>query len=89
MPAPTIFGVEGREVDGFCDWQFASMRAVCVWSRGHWIGVWQAHLEAIRELFRTESDTLEGAAASLELWLRLWLTSLGEALGLELRERKP
>ena len=101
MPAPPIFGVEGRRAATYLiDYEIGPGRAVIVdrerfdqnrMPGPRYMGAWQVDgAEGSRvTLCRTSGDSEAEIAKALELWLRLWLTSLGEALGLELRERKP
>ena len=91
MPAPAIFGVEGRERGIDWDWQFGPLLAVVRYTferPNAWIGIWILTRGAAPELHRTDPGTIEQVTQWLESWLRVHVAELVGALGLALVERK-
>jgi len=97
MPAPTIFGVAGRELGPYCrdsgtcfEWSVGPLRAFAHsyafdGAPDMWIGLWKLDNPRI-ELHRTAPCRLEYVTKALECWLRLHVAQLVGAMGLELRE---
>jgi hypothetical protein len=60
MPAPTIFGVEGRALGSYWfEWRVGPLRAcACCYTFERdpesWVGVWQLASDKLPELYRTE-----------------------------------
>lgn len=91
MPAPAIFGVEGRELGPYCvEWLVGPLRACAgcyAFEPDVWVGVWYLDNDRRPELHRTDAGDIEQVARWLESWLRIHVAELAGALGLELRER--
>jgi len=91
MPCPPIFGVEGQPLGSRCvEWRAGPLRACAVRElrRDEWTGVWQV-ADGLLEVHRTWPMPLDEVAQALELWLRMWLTSIGLAIGVDMTKVRP